>query len=40
MEMLTQLRRPETVQEDCQACKLNGEDAMDRSRWRKQIKDD
>jgi len=30
----------ETVEKDCQACKLNGEDAMDRSRWRKQIKDD
>ena len=25
---------------DCQAYKLNGGDAMDRSRWRKQIKDD
>jgi len=22
------------VQKDCQACKLNREDAMDRSRWR------
>jgi len=28
------------VQKDCQACKLNREDAMDCSRWRKQIKDD
>ena len=27
------------VQKDCQARKLNREDAMDRSRWRKQIKD-
>ena len=38
-------RRPkktwtEVVQKDCQACKLNREDAMDRSKWRKQIKDD
>jgi len=24
---------------DCQACRLNREDAMDRSRWRKLIKD-
>jgi len=30
----------EVVQNDCQACKLNREDAMDRSQWRKQIKDD
>jgi len=30
----------EIVQKDCQACKLNREGAMDRSRWRKQIKDD
>ena len=29
----------EVVQKDCQACKLNKEDAMDRSRWRKLIKD-
>jgi len=28
------------VQKVCQARKLNREDAMDRSRWRKQIKDD
>jgi len=27
------------VQKDCQACKLNREDAMDCSRWRKQRKD-
>ena len=38
-------RRPkrtwrEVVQKDCQARKLNREDAMDCSRWRKQIKDD
>ena len=37
-------RRPkrtwkEVVQEDCQASKLNTEDAMDCSRWRKAIKD-
>jgi len=33
--------RPKTefVEKDCQACKLNKEDAMDRSRWRKLIKD-
>jgi len=30
----------EIVQKDCQTCKLNKEDAMDRDRWRKQIKDD
>jgi len=29
----------EVVQKDCQARKLNKEDAMDRSRWRKLIKD-
>jgi len=29
----------EVVRENCQACKLNTEDAMDRSRWRKLIKD-
>jgi len=28
------------VQKDCKARKLNREDAMDRNRWRKQIKDD
>jgi len=27
------------VQKDCQACKLNREDAMDHSRWMKLIKD-
>jgi len=30
----------EVVQIDCQARKLNREDAVDCSRWRKQIKDD
>jgi len=30
----------EVVQKDCQACKLNREDTMDCSRWRKLIKDD
>jgi len=30
----------EIVRKDCQACKLNKEDAMDRNRWRKQIRDD
>jgi len=29
----------EVVQTDCQAHKWNKEDAMDRSGWRKQIKD-
>ena len=29
----------EVVQEDCQACKLNREDAMDHCKWRKVIKD-
>jgi len=28
------------VQKDCQAHKLNREDAINGSRWRKQIKDD
>jgi len=28
------------VQKDCQARKLNREDAMDCNRWRKQIRDD
>jgi len=28
----------EIVEKDCQACKLNGENAMDRNRWRKQIR--
>jgi len=31
--------RREVVQKDCQACKLNWEDAVDHSRWRKLIKD-
>ena len=30
----------EIVQKDCQAHKMNREDAMDRNRWRKQIRDD
>jgi len=30
----------EVVQKDCQARKLNREDVMDRSIWRKQIEDD
>jgi len=30
----------EIVENDCQARKLNREDAMDRNRWRKQIKGD
>jgi len=30
----------ETVQKDCQAHRLNRDDAMDRNRWTKQIKDD
>jgi len=29
----------EVVKEDCQASKLNTEDAMDRSKWTKLIKD-
>jgi len=28
----------EVVEKDCQACKLNKEDAMGRSRWRKLMK--
>jgi len=30
----------EIVEKDCQARKLNREDAMDRNRWRKPIMDD
>jgi len=30
----------EIVEKDCQARKLNREDAMDHNRWRKQIRDD
>jgi len=30
----------EIVEKDCQARKLNREDAIDHNRWRKQIKDD
>jgi len=30
----------EIVEKDCQELKLNREDAMDRNRWRKQMKDD
>ena len=30
----------EVVLKDCQACKLNGEDAIDHSRWSTLIKDD
>jgi len=30
----------EVVEKDYQACKLNKEDATDRNRWRKQIRDD
>ena len=29
----------EAVREDCQACKMNKENAMDRCKWRKMIKD-
>ena len=30
----------EIVEKDCQALKLNREDAVDGTRWRKQIRDD
>ena len=30
--------RKQIVEKDCQARKLNREDAMDRNRWRKQIR--
>jgi len=30
----------EIAEKDCQARKLNREDAMDHNRWRKQIRDD
>jgi len=30
----------EILEKDCQARKLNREDAVDRNRWRKQIRDD
>jgi len=29
----------EVVEKDCEACKLNKEDVVDRSRWKKLIKD-
>jgi len=29
----------EIVEKDCQVCGLNREDAMDRIRWKKQIRD-
>jgi len=32
-------KRKEVVREDCQARKLNKEDAMDRCKWRKMIKE-
>jgi len=28
------------MEKDYQACKMNKEDAMDRKRWRKQMRDD
>jgi len=31
-------RGPGGVRENCQACKMNKEDAMDRCKWRKMIK--
>jgi len=30
----------ETLENDCQACKLNREDDMDHTRWMKQLRDD
>jgi len=30
----------EIVERDCQSCKLHRDDAVDRNRWRKQIRDD
>jgi len=30
----------EIVDKDCKACNLNRVDALDRNRWRKQIRDD
>ena len=36
---MDQRGRGEVVEYDCQARKLNKEDAMDRNRWRKLIKD-
>jgi len=36
--LFTYLCRREVVQKDCQARKLNREDAMDRRRWNKLIK--
>jgi len=30
----------ETVEKDCQTCKLNRGDAVNCNRWRKQIRDD
>jgi len=44
MEYEVEGRRPkrtwrEVVREDCQARKMNKEDAVDRCKWRKMIKD-
>jgi len=39
-EKRTQQTNSEVVQKDCQACEMNSEDAVDCSRWMKQIKDD
>jgi len=36
---IPRVRPQKTVQKDCQAHKLNKEDAVDHSRWRKLIKD-
>jgi len=33
------MTRIRVVEKDCQACTLNKEDAIDRSRWRKLMKD-
>jgi len=33
-------KKCEIMEKDCQVCKLNKEDAMDRKRWRKQIRGD
>jgi len=39
-EKRTQQANTEIVQKVCQECEMNREDAVDRSRWMKQIKDD
>jgi len=40
VQEVDQRKRGERLEKDCQARKVNRENAVDRNRWRKQIKDD